>query len=83
MIALSFASFALASFHWILIGYSLAFGPDVGGFIGNLDYIGLDGVSADAGTGTFPPLVFMIFQLFDFLIKSMNIRHLFSVGCYL
>ncbi len=64
MIALSFVSLALASIHWILIGYSLAFGPDVGGFIGNLDYVGLAGVSADAGTGTYPPLVFMIFQLF-------------------
>jgi len=27
--ALSFVSLALASVHWILIGYSLAFGPDV------------------------------------------------------
>ncbi len=64
MIALSFVSLALASIHWILIGYSLAFGPDVGGFIGNLDYLGLSGVSASAGTGTYPPLVFMAFQLF-------------------
>jgi len=64
MIALSFVSLALAGVHWTLIGYSLAFGPDVGGFIGNLDYAGLAGVSADAGTGTYPPLVFMMFQLF-------------------
>jgi Amt family ammonium transporter len=64
MIALSFVSLALASIQWILIGYSLAFGPDVGGFIGNLDYTGLTGVSADAGAGTYPPLLFMIFQLF-------------------
>jgi len=64
MIALSFVSLALAGVHWTLIGFSLAFGPDVGGFIGNLDYIGLAGVSADAGTGTYPPLVFMMFQLF-------------------
>jgi Amt family ammonium transporter len=64
MIALSFVSLAIASVHWIVIGYSLAFGPDVGGFIGNLDYMGLAGVSAEAGSGSFPPLVFMIFQLF-------------------
>lgn len=64
MIALSFVSLALASVHWIMIGYSLAFGPDVGGFIGNLDYVGLAGVSAEAGSASFPPLVFMIFQLF-------------------
>ena len=64
MIALSFVSLALVSVQWILIGYSLAFGPDVGGLIGNLNYLGLAGVSADAGTGTYPTLVFMMFQLF-------------------
>jgi Amt family ammonium transporter len=64
MIALSFVVLALVSIHWVLIGYSLAFGPDIGGIIGNLDYVGLNGVSADAGSGTYPPLVYMIFQLF-------------------
>lgn len=43
---------------------SLAFGPDIGGFIGNLDYLGLSGVSADASSSAYPPLVFMVFQLF-------------------
>ncbi|MFA5221757.1 MAG: ammonium transporter [Methanoregula sp.] len=64
MIALSFVILALVSIQWVLFGYSLAFGPDVGGFIGNLDYLGLNGVSADAGSGSYPPLIFMIFQLF-------------------
>jgi Amt family ammonium transporter len=64
MIALSFVGLALVSVQWIIIGYSLAFGPDVGGVIGNLNYLGLAGVSAEAGTGTYPPLVFMVFQLF-------------------
>ncbi|HZK30744.1 MAG TPA: ammonium transporter [Methanoregula sp.] len=64
MIALSFVVLALVSIHWVLIGYSLAFGPDIGGIIGNLDFIGLNGVSADAGSGTYPPLLFMVFQLF-------------------
>jgi Amt family ammonium transporter len=64
MIALSFVVLALVSIHWVLIGYSLAFGPDIGGIIGNLDFVGLNGVSADAGSGTYPPLLFMVFQLF-------------------
>ncbi len=64
MIALSFVVLALVSIHWVLIGYSLAFGPDIGGIVGNLNYIGLNGVSADAGSATYPPLVFMAFQLF-------------------
>ncbi|HZE21552.1 MAG TPA: ammonia channel protein, partial [Desulfobaccales bacterium] len=29
---------------WAFWGYSLAFGPDVGHFIGNLDWVGLRGV---------------------------------------
>jgi Amt family ammonium transporter len=64
MIALSFIILSLVSIHWVLIGYSLAFGPDVGGFIGNLNYLGLNGVGWDAGTLAYPPLVFMAFQLF-------------------
>ena len=64
MIALSFVCLAVATVHWILIGYSLAFGSDIGGFIGNLNYLGLSGVSADAGPAGYPPMIFMIFQLF-------------------
>ncbi len=44
MITLSFVAFALVSIQWVLFGYSLAFGSDVGGFIGNLEYLGLNNV---------------------------------------
>jgi ammonium transporter, Amt family len=64
MIAISFVVLAVVSIHWMVIGYSLAFGPDFGGFIGNLDFLGLNGVSMDAGNQTYPPLIFMAFQLF-------------------
>jgi len=64
MIALSFVVLALTSIQWILVGYSLAFGPDVGGFIGNLSYLGLNGVNANATTTAYPPLIYMAFQLF-------------------
>ncbi len=64
MIALSFVCLAVTSIHWIVIGYSLAFGQDVAGFIGNLDHLGLAGVSWEAGAAGYPPLVFMAFQLF-------------------
>jgi len=30
----------LVSLIWVLCGYSLAFGPDVGGLIGGLDWVG-------------------------------------------
>ncbi len=60
-----FAIICLVSLQWVLFGYSLSFGPDVGGIIGNLDWVGLKGVgqepSAVYGT-TIPHLVFMMFQ---------------------
>ena len=49
----SFMALAIIAVVWILWGYSLAFGPDVGGVIGNLSHFGLSGVSAStpfAGT---------------------------------
>ncbi|NYT04851.1 MAG: ammonium transporter [Methanomicrobiales archaeon] len=61
MIALAFIAFAVVTLQWVVAGYSLAFGPDIGGFIGGLDYIGLAGVGMD-GEGI-PDLLFMAFQL--------------------
>ena len=63
MISLSFIAFALVSIQWILFGYSLSFGADMGGMIGNLQYLGLNGVSMVSGDAGYPPLLFMIFQL--------------------
>jgi Amt family ammonium transporter len=64
MIALSFLVFSLISIQWVLFGYSLAFGPDIMGFIGNLDFLGLNGIRMEpTGTATVPPLLFMVFQM--------------------
>src|SRR5437588_2960093 len=43
----SFFILALISVQWVLWGYSLAFGPDHGGLIGDLSWVGLRGVGAD------------------------------------
>ena len=62
----SFMAIALVSLVWILWGYSLAFGPDLGGVIGKLDYVMLRDVSAkDPGpyAGTIPHQAFMVFQM--------------------
>ena len=40
----SFFILALISVQWVLWGYTLAFGPDMGGIIGGLDFLGFDGV---------------------------------------
>ena len=63
MISLSFIAFALVSIQWILFGYTLSFGSDIGGTIGSLQYLGLNGVSMVPGDAGYPPLLFMIFQL--------------------
>jgi ammonium transporter, Amt family len=54
------------SLIWVLCGYSLAFGPDVGGVIGSLAWVGLNGVGLDPSplyASTVPHQVFMFFQL--------------------
>jgi Amt family ammonium transporter len=55
----------LISIQWVLFGYSLVFGNDVGGIIGGLNFFGLRGVGyAPNATyaGTIPQLAFMVFQ---------------------
>ncbi len=62
----SFILIALISVQWVLFGYSLAFGPDIGHFIGGLNWIGLKGVGLDPNpdyAATIPHQTFMIFQL--------------------
>lgn len=62
----SYAAMAIVSIQWILIGYTLCFGTDIGGFIGNLKFLGLDGVGFAANpeyAATIPHQLFMLFQL--------------------
>ncbi len=64
-IMMSFALLGLISILWVLYGYSLGFGPDIGGMIGKLDWIGLRGVGQEPSNiyaSTVPHLAFMIFQ---------------------
>ena len=64
----SFFGLALVSVVWVIVGFSLAFGPDVGGLglIGGLDYIGFNNVGLVPSTVyavTIPFLLFAAFQL--------------------
>ncbi|MBA2459169.1 MAG: ammonium transporter [Gemmatimonadales bacterium] len=62
----SFFILALVSVQWVLWGYSLAFGPDVNGVIGGLDYVGLTGVGQEPNptyAATIPHLAFMVYQM--------------------
>jgi Amt family ammonium transporter len=61
----SFIIVGLVSVIWAVLGYTLAFGKDVGGIIGGLDFLFLNGVGLDAANGpveNIPHLLFMVFQ---------------------
>ena len=61
----SFILLAMISVQWVLWGYSIAFGPNIGGLFGSLRYVGLAGV-AGWNQGHIPQRfhisAFMIFQ---------------------
>jgi Amt family ammonium transporter len=64
-VMMSFALLGVIGVLWVLYGYSLGFGPDLGSFVGKLDWIGLMGVGQDPSSvyaSTVPHLAFMIFQ---------------------
>ncbi len=72
MLMQNFFSMGLVSVLWALLVFSLAFGDDVGGFIGNLDFAGLKDLGdadlalpgyQDDFALTIPPLAFVAFQL--------------------
>jgi len=62
----SYTAMVIISIQWVLIGYTLCFGKNFVGFIGNFQFLGLHGVgflpNPDYAT-TIPQSVFMLFQL--------------------
>ena len=62
----SWVVIGIMSLQWILVGYTLAFGPDYHGLIGGLNWLGLNGVGMDPNpdyAATLPAIVFMGFQM--------------------
>lgn len=76
----SFLCLGIVSILWVLFGYSLAFGPDVGGFIGDLSWVGLKGVGTGVGpySETIPHLLFAAFQLMFAVITPALITGAFA-----
>ncbi len=77
----SFIIMAIVSLQWVLWGYSLAFGPDHGGVIGGLDWVGLRGVGAEpfeAYAKTIPHTAFMLFQMMFAIITPALITGAFA-----
>jgi len=77
----SFIIIALISVQWVLWGYSLSFGPDRGGIIGGLEWLGLKGVGLEPNpdyAGTIPHQAFMIFQAMFAVITPALITGAFA-----
>jgi Amt family ammonium transporter len=77
----SFIAIAVISLQWILFGYSLSFGPDIHGIIGNLDWIGLRGVGVEPNPDyapTVPHIAFMIYQAMFAVITPALITGAFA-----
>jgi len=80
----SFIVVGLVGVQWVIIGYTLAFGPDQGGLIGDLSFFGLKDVGfapapSDITTSsTIPHEAFMIFQAMFAIITPALITGAFA-----
>ncbi|HEY8804172.1 MAG TPA: ammonium transporter [Clostridium sp.] len=62
----SYTAMVVVSLQWVIVGYTLCFGKDFAGFIGNFQFLGLQGVGFLPNANyaaTIPQSVFMLFQL--------------------
>ena len=77
----NFVLLGVISIQWAIFGYSLAFGPDVGHLVGNLDWLGLNGVGFEpfkAYAATIPHQTFMIYQCMFAVITPALITGAFA-----
>ena len=75
-----FIVIGLISVQWILFGYSLAFGPDKLGLIGDLSFLGFSGVGEAASiyAPTIPHAAFAMYQLMFAIITPALICGAFA-----
>jgi Amt family ammonium transporter len=72
---------SLISLEWVYIGYSMSFGPDINGLIGDLSWFALKGVGAAPSATyatTIPHSVFMIYQCMFAVITPALIAGAFA-----
>jgi Amt family ammonium transporter len=70
----SFFGLAIVSVVWVLVGFSLAFGPDVNGMglIGNLDFVGFMGVGLEPSTVYAVTVPFVLFAAFQMMFAAIT-----------
>ena len=77
----SFILVGVVSVQWVLWGYSVAFGPDVGGLFGSLAWVGLNGVTVEPNAdyaATIPHMTFMVYQMMFAIITPALITGAFA-----
>jgi Amt family ammonium transporter len=77
----SFFMLCLISITWVLFGYSLSFGPDIGHLIGGLQWLGFKGVGLAPNatySGTIPHMLFALFQMMFAVITPALITGAFA-----
>ncbi len=70
----SFFGLALVSVIWVLVGFTLAFGPDVGGLglIGGLDFVGLANVGLEPNPAYAATVPFVLFAAFQMMFAAIT-----------
>lgn len=77
----SFILISVICLEWVYLGYSMSFGPDVGGFVGDFSWFALNGVSSAPSpvyATTIPQTVFMIYQCMFAIITPALITGAFA-----
>jgi ammonium transporter, Amt family len=70
----SFFGLALVSIVWVVVGFTLAFGPDVGGLglIGGLDFAMFNGVGLEPSTTYATTVPFVLFAAFQLMFAAIT-----------
>ncbi len=77
----SFISMGVVTVLWALLTFSLAFGTDIGGFIGGLDYALMNGIGmapSETFGGDIPFAAFFVFQMMFAIITPALISGAFT-----
>lgn len=69
----SFVAAGVVSVLWVTVGFSLAFGESIGGFIGNpATYLFFEGVNSGAPSALAPAIPLMLFALFQMMFAIIT-----------
>ena len=77
----SFIMVGVVTVQWVLWGYSVAFGPDIGGLFGSFAWVGLNGVGIEPNAdyaATIPHMTFMVYQMMFAIITPALITGAFA-----